>query len=251
MIVGAHAMIHDQNPKMHWIFLHDIFNASFQGSAKYIFLTLFAFLIGCTPPTVLVERPTLEKSAYFTGEKTKILAFDIQSDAIPEESTNDVNFMSGTDHVILFRGQARDFIRRDLEDYLNDRFIISADSDIILTITISKAVSFFKYHKSAANWIPFIGIGVALAEGGQQVPVTFDISFDVKTSGNNMKSFKTTIGVVRTESVTAWSGTTERHREIYKGQYNAIRKELFTKLDSQVLTLWKNGIYQGRSEATN
>ncbi len=201
-----------------------------------------AVLAGCAVPRVEVPRLTPSILGTQTeDQRIPIRAFSIESSDRPFEIKSDMRFMSGDSRGVLFPKQAREFLSQDLRDYVAARFRIDASADAILLMKLEQAHSYFTMHQSGANWIPFVGVITSIADGFQQVPITFIVELKADVSNANLTIPEVNVFVKRSQAVTGWGSTVEKHREIYRGQIDHVRTELFERLDAQLITLWKDG----------
>lgn len=218
------------------------------------FLSLCCLVLaGCAAPRVEVPRAASILGTRVAEQRIPIRAFSVESSDRPYEIKSDIRFISGDSRGVLFPKQAREFISQDLRDYVESRFAVDERADTVLTLKLEQAHSYFTMHHNGLNWVPFVGVVTSIADGFQQNPITFIVEVKASVRGAPIEVSEVNTFIRRTEQITGWSGTIEKHREIYRGQIDQVRKELFDRMDAQLITLWRDGhlIAQGNQSSLN
>lgn len=210
-------------------------------------------LVGCATPRVEAPRSATALGARADSERIPIRSFALESADRPFEIKSDMRFLSGDSRGVLFPKQAREYLAQDLRDYVASRFRIDPAADTLLTLKLEQAHTYFTMHSSGLNWVPFVGIATSIADGFQQVPITFVVEVKANVTAPAATSGEINAFIRHTEKITGWSGTMEKHRGIYLEQINRVRKELFERLDAQLLTQWRDGklIPQGQANTAD
>jgi hypothetical protein len=206
-----------------------------------------ALLGGCALPRV--DVPSSSSMLGTRPEETKIAikGYNVSGEVKPHEVKTDIR-IAGTSRVINFPKQAREYLVKDLENYIQARFRISADSGVILRVNLEQAYNYTTSKSSGLNVVPFVNVVASFADGFQQVPTTFIVEVELEVKGESINSEKVSAFITRTDSVgNQWSASIDKQREIYKTQLASVRKELFDQLDDQLLSLWKEGVYVGKT----
>ena len=196
-----------------------------------IIAAIAMLLTGCNAPRVSVPS-----SGYLISKgslaKLPIHKCDIISaNHVERESSHRI---VGKSHCILFRGQAKEFIKDDLDKYVQSRFYVDSKSDISLRIELEEAYSYYTYNSKAVNSVPFVGLITSVADGFKSVPIYFIIEVDVEASRGSKKApYFAEVEVNNLIEDTVW-GITDRAREIYNLQIEAARKEMFKELDRKL-----------------
>ncbi len=206
-----------------------------------------ALLGGCALPRVEVPSSSSMIGVRPEGDKITIKGYKISGEEKPHEIKPDIRFLAGTSRGILFPKQAREYLTEDLKNYIQARFRTTPDSDVFLQFNLEQAYSYFTFKSSGLNVVPFVGVVTSIADGFQQTPITFIVEVELEAKGESIKSEKVSAFITKTDSVTGWSATIDKHREIYNAQIALVRKDLFEQLDNQLLSLWKSGTYVGKS----
>jgi len=209
---------------------------------------LLALLVGCVSSEsikVKVDSAAPILGARGDDERIPIRVFGLESSDRANEIKSDMRFLSGDSRGILFKAQTRAFISQDLRDYIASRFRIDPSADVTLILKLEQAYTYFTFHSSGLNWVPIVGVVSSISDGFQQVPVVFVVELKVEATVNAEPPRKISAFVRKEETIKGWSGTLEAHKTIYRRQIDEVRKELFDRLDAQVLTLWKNGRFVG------
>jgi hypothetical protein len=211
---------------------------------KIIFLPLCALCLlvaGCTTaPRVEAPRPAGMLQARADAQKIPVRSFALNSVDQPFELKSEGNFLGGEKRLVFFPKQAREYLARDLRDYFESRFRIDANADVALTITLAQAQYYNSWHSNPMFLVPFVGIVTSIADGFQQTPTTFVVEAKASVATEHATVPEVSAFVRRTEMNIAFSAQTlDKAREIYQRQINEVRKELFERLDAQLLTLWE------------
>jgi len=210
-------------------------------------LILIAFS-GCAIPRV--EVPSSAPLLGSTQESTRIpvRAIRVESSDKSYEIKSDLVLMSGIARTVMFPKQAREYLSQDLRDYLGTRFIVDERSKVSVELNLEQALSYMTTHHSGANWIPFVGVVTAIADGFQKVPVTFVVEVNAKVTAGSEKPEKVDVFVRQVEIVPGFSHTIENHQKVYTRNIQVVREELFTRLDAQLLSFWSSGAFVGKNE---
>jgi hypothetical protein len=211
----------------------------------FLLLPILALALGgCV---TRVEVPSSSSILGPARERIPIRAFALQSDQKEFEIKQDMRIFGGDSRGILFPKQARVFLTDDMRGYVDSRFAVdpaAADAPA-LTINLEQAYSYFTMHQSGLNWVPFVGIGVAVAEGFQKVPIVFVVEAKASITAGGQTSKEIDVFIRQTETVTGWSATASKNKEIYQREIEKLRTELFARLDAQLLTQWENRRFVG------
>ena len=207
--------------------------------------------VGCTVPRVEVGSTATMLGTSQSTSRIPIRSFTLEGTDKAFETTSDFRFMSGVSRGVLFPKQAREFISQDLRDYVNSRFQIDPEAKESLTLNLEQAHSYFTMHQSGANWIPFVGVVTSIADGFKKVPVTFVVEVKGRVSTPTGPSTEVSSFIRQTEEVTAFSGTQDKHREIFQREIELVRKQLFDRLDDQLLTLWSDKRFVGKRDVSS
>jgi hypothetical protein len=202
--------------------------------------------VGCTVPRVEVGSNATMLGANRSESRIPIRSFTLEGTDQAFETTSDIRFLSGVSRVVLFPKQAREFISQDLRDYVKSRFQIDPEAKESLTLNLEQAHSYFTTKHSGANWIPYVGVVTSIADGFQQAPVTFVVEVKGRVSTPTGASTDISSFIRQTEEVTVFSATQEKQREIFRREIDLVRKQLFNRLDDQLLTLWSDRRFVGK-----
>lgn len=202
-------------------------------------------LSGCAVPRVEVPPSSSMLGSRSNESRIPIKGFKILSEDKTHEITPDARLFVGTSRLILFPKQAREFIAGDLKEYIDSRFKIDPAAEASLTFSLEQAYSYYTYKSSGVNLIPYVGVVTSIIDGFQQAPVNFVVEVEIEARTDSGAKDKLTAFITRSESITGWSGTVDKHREIYLQQILSVRKDLFERLDSQLLSSWRENRFLG------
>ncbi len=213
---------------------------------RFLFLCIACLLLlsGCAAPRVEVPS-SASLLGNVSDSRIPIKGYNITTDEKPHEIKSDMRALVGTSQIILFPKQAREYLTEDLRNYVESRFKVTSDAEPFLNIKLEQAYSYFLMKSSGVNLIPFVGVVTSIADGFQEAPISFITEVDVEIKSGVSAPEKITAFIHNRDSVMGWSGTLEKHREIYNKQIASIRSALFARLDAQLLTLWRAGTYVG------
>ncbi len=220
-------------------------------SIPFLFALFALAFTGCSTPRVEVGSTATMLGTNQTSSRIPIRSFNLEGTDQAFETTSDMRFLSGVSRGVLFPKQAREFISQDLRDYVSSRFQIDPEAKESLTLKLEQAHSYFTMHSSGANWIPFVGVVTAIADGFQKVPVIFVVEVKGQISTPMAPSTEVSSFIRQTEEITGFSGTMEKHREIFRREIELVRKQLFDRLDDQLLTLWSDKRFVGKGNISS
>src|SRR5688572_21104896 len=92
-------------------------------------ISLLAFLSGCSAPRITAPRSTaLFEPSPSSGGKIAIASFEFTSTTKPVEEKRTAPIV-GTRRAVQYKGQAREFIASDINDYIDLRFAIDQNAE--------------------------------------------------------------------------------------------------------------------------
>ena len=203
------------------------------------------WLAGCVAPPAPFEIGSSAEmlNAGVGPEKIPVRAFDLESYDHDFELRQDTTlFNAGNIKGTLHQRKARALLAQDLRDYADSRFVVSPSAEVVLRLRLEQAYCSTSWYLSPVIFIPVVG-AAAVATEGPAVEVTFIVEVSANTSVGLSSSEPIIIRVQRTETVRRSSN--EKLDEVYRHEIASIRKELFERLDAQLLTLWKDKRFIG------
>jgi hypothetical protein len=209
-------------------------------------LTLLAVLVsGCasttTQPSVIVP-PAGDLLAPPAGfAKYKVKSVEVKGSEKPFEVSWEGRFFGGDRRWPIFPKKARETLDLDLREYVKSRFEVDSSSNVAVVLTLEQAHSYLTWKSSGATWIPFVGVAVAVGQMFQQVPVTFTAEVKVDVSvpsreNRNRSIFSRRNEVVNLGDTAALAGNWEKQRPVYLKQIGQIRRDLFDRIDAELIT---------------
>jgi hypothetical protein len=209
-----------------------------------------AFLsTGCVVPRITAPRGSELLQAKADRDKLPIKSFKIESSDRQIETKHDLRMLAGTSRLVFYPKQAREFIEQDLRDYVNATFREDPLSDVLLTLRIEQAYTFLTMMDSGANLIPFVGVVTSVTDSFRDIPVTFITDVTVETRGGASTATSANVFVKNIETATSRWETQQTHDDRYRRQLQAVRTELFQRLDQQLLPLWQGQQFVGKPVA--
>ena len=219
-------------------------NVPFIGATAFALLALL--LSGCATtapvkPSVAIP-PAGDLLATPTGfTKHKVKSVEVTGTEKPFETSWEGKFFGGDRRWPIFPKQAREALDLDLREYVKSRFEIDSNSSAKVVLNLEQAHSYLTWKSSGATWIPFVGVAVAVGQMFQQVPVTFiaEVKVDVAVPSGEKRSrsiFSRQKEVVNLGDTAALAGNFEKQKPVYLRQINQIRRDLFDRIDAELIT---------------
>ncbi len=199
-------------------------------------------LAGCAPLShVEAPRPAAILGQRPDADRIPIREFVLDSKDRKEELESDMHFFSGISRQLVYHGQARAYLAQDLRDYVASRFRIDPSADAVLKLNLVQAQSYISWRATAVSYVPYVGLALGLIGEFQKQPITFIAELKADAAANSFQLPAINMFVRRTDAVTNWKATEGKHQEIYRDEINQVRKELFDRLDKQLLVYWQSG----------
>lgn len=202
-------------------------------------------LFGCATYKLEAPRPAGLLTSKPAADQIAVRSFLVESEAKPVESKVEGTIIGGTIRAPFFAKDAREFLAQDLKDYLASRFRIDPASETTVVLRLEQVQSYTTSWHNPMNWIPFVGVATSLADGFQQVPLTFQVEVRAEVASRGTSGAKSDAFIRKTQQFMGWSGTREKMVGIFREHLNSTRKEVFDRLDGQLLTMWKDGQWVG------
>lgn len=215
---------------------------------KSLFILIICLpLFGCATYKLEAPRPPGLLTVKSPEEQITVRSVTVVSEPQAIESKVEGTIIGGHIRSPFYPKEAREFLAQDLRDYLASRFRIDSSADRQVVLRLEQVQSYAVSWHNPMNWIPFVGVATSLADGFQQVPLTFQVEVRAEVLSPGTSPIASDAFVRRTDNFMGWSGTRDKMAGIFRDHLNATRREVFDRLDGQLVTLWREGRWVGET----